>query len=378
MVIHHVTQEALALLNICYPERCTNGPPSQRDSHQALSQIPFTVKKQKPPVIREDYWQPLCMIHFKPGQGIVGRNVFQKLRELRQLHELDWGWQTKEFQKLSRKERGERIHNQKPNAVADIAAVLGGHGRGNLMWTTEPKPVEKNAAVDAAKEAEEQVKGKEEDAVSEAEKGVESATATVDPEAVQEPVATTAATAAPEGSSAGADETKTSTSKSAPPEDTGLATMASEEPSEQGTVVATKRKSKTKAARTEPQKRLLNATIYWANDVDLYWARKWSDNVEHQVGLPDGVKVWNWQTRKIQGDKETSEDTKEVQHEVKSDADKVDADLDANDKETAGNEGQGEGEAREPAEKQSEPAQKKGWLGWLGGKSGGSSQDARA
>lgn len=314
------------------------------------------------------------MIHFKPGQGIVGRNVFQKLRELRQLHELDWGWQTKEFQKLSRKERGERIHNQKPNAVADIAAVLGGHGRGNLMWTTEPEPVEENAAVDAAKEAEELVEAKEDVSGDfQAKEGTQSAT--VESPAAHEP--DTAATTAPESSSAEANETKTSTSESAPLADVSMTTTPSGEAPGQGTVVATPRKAKTKTVRPGTQKRLLKATIYWANDVDLYWARKWSDNVEHQVGLPDGVKVWNWQTRTIQEAQETSGDTKEVQQEAKIDADKVGADVNANDKEASGNEGQGEGEKREAAEKQPEPTQKKGWLGWLGGKSGGSSPNAR-
>ncbi|KAF3770050.1 hypothetical protein M406DRAFT_320160 [Cryphonectria parasitica EP155] len=289
-------------------------PRLQRDSQKYLSQIPFTVKKQKPPVIREDYWQPLCMIRFGSGQGVVGRSVFQKLREFRALHELEWGWQAKEFQKLSRRDRGEKIHNQKPNTVADIAAVLAGAGRGNLMWTTEPaKAIE--GEVDAAQ-------------------GAEAELATIDSQAAQE----------------SALEDDAQASSTAPPSETAAPNKA----------------SKKHSKRVEPSKRLHKATIYWSNDADLFWARKWSQNVEHEVGLPDGVKVWNWRTKEILGQAE------EAPEEQSAEGDKS---IDSTAEAGAGNEDGKEGEA---VEKQEPVEQKKGWFGWLGGKSINPGQDARA
>lgn len=273
------------------------------------------------------------MIRFARGRGDVGRSVFQKLREFRKLHELSWGWQTAEFQRLSRRERGERIHNQKPNAIADIAAVLGGVGRGSLMWTTEPvaepvaeteaeaaaAPAEENAAVEAAKEVEAEVEvEKREEAVKE------------------------------EGVSA---------SEAAPPSEGAAETEA------------------TKTAPAGPEKRLMKADIYWANDIDINWARKWSDNVQHHVGLPDGVKVWNWKT-KILVDPEAAEKPEEVEEDAEGEGEKTSAG-EANAKDAEGKD-EGTEEKKVESEPEPEPKQdKKGWLGWLSGKSGSSSQDAR-
>ncbi|KAH8782924.1 transcriptional regulation of mitochondrial recombination-domain-containing protein [Diaporthe sp. PMI_573] len=125
----------------------THDPELPRDSHKGLSQIPFTVKKQKPAELRRDYWQPLCLIEVPKGLGVVGRNVMQKLREFRHRHELEWGWQADELASVSRRERGELIHNQKSNAIADIAAVLAGAGRGNKI----PKPKARAVAPKAPK-----------------------------------------------------------------------------------------------------------------------------------------------------------------------------------------------------------------------------------
>lgn len=99
----------------------------------------------------------MAVIRFQPGQGSVGRSVFQKLRELKHLHEVAW---TDEFRykrpeefsvadkkKIaeeeakgrnyrpvrSKKERGIALNAQKKNAIADMAVVLAGEGRGNRI-----------------------------------------------------------------------------------------------------------------------------------------------------------------------------------------------------------------------------------------------------
>lgn len=276
------------------------------------------------------------MIQFEPGQGVVGRNVFHKLREIRQRHELDWDWQAAELQKLSRRERGQQIHNQKPNAIADIAAVLGGYGRGNLMWM----PADEQQALPGP-EAEEEV---------------------VEEDVAQE---TVAEAGTQEGNQAQATQegtTEASASDAAPTEEAA------------GAVAATPQKVR-KAVPAEPPRRLHEAVIYWANDMDLNWATKWSDNVDHKIGLPSDVRVRNWQTKVYYGeDAEIVEDQSEGPPEGPAST----------------KEGASTGEQESPLEDEkpdserepeSEPAskeeKKKGWLGWLGGKPGSSSQDAR-
>lgn len=312
------------LLDIPFHHRLTYHL-SQRDSKKYLSQIPFTVKKQKPAVIRHDYWQPLCMIQFDAGHGVVGRNVFQKLREFRRLHELQWGWQAKELKQLKKSVRGERIHDQKANAVADIAAVLAGTGRGNLMWTTEPEPliVEEVATTESAVE---------------------------DVEAIPAP-----STADATAHSTSADVQTETKAESSDTREVPLATTPSAPAQSDATAVekAPKMGQKTiKEPAPSSPRRLLKATIYWANDMDLEWARKWSDNVIHELGLPDGVKVWNWKTKTIRNEYEIPEDT----------ADKAGS------------------ESAPAADKKGEEKkdEKKGWFGWLSGKGSGSSQEARA
>ncbi|PSS03841.1 transcriptional regulation of mitochondrial recombination-domain-containing protein [Coniella lustricola] len=315
-------------------------PILKRDSQKYLSQIPFTVKKQKPPVIRADYWQPLCMIEFGPGQGVVGRNVFQKLREFRTLHELEWGWQADEFKKLNRYERGKRIHDQKPNTVADIAAVLAGAGRGNLMWMSEKQARVLEAAEAAAAKAAAKVAAKEAEEKAAAARAAEAANAV-------------------ESGKAAPSTTQEQTTQE-------QATPASVAPETQTTTVAA-----VKAKSEKPARRLHKATIYWSNDADLYWARDWSDNVEHEVGLPDGIKVWRWQTREIMGHED--EEGPEVMAE-ENPAENGEQGQEGGD---AGK--FAEGEAKE-AEVVVEPKSdsKKSWLGWLGGRKGGSgSQDVR-
>lgn len=96
------------------------------------------------------------MIQFPEGYGEVGRSVFQRLRECKTLHELSWGddmFYDKDGNPLSKHERGKKLNNQKANAIADMAAVLGGKGKGNKIWTAmaDDKP-EDLANVEAADE----------------------------------------------------------------------------------------------------------------------------------------------------------------------------------------------------------------------------------
>ena len=127
-----------------------------------LKQLPFNGKKTKPAKLRKDYWSPMAIIEFPQGQGSVGRSVFQKLRELKHLHEVAWTddfrykspseYTHKQKTRLveeqekgnfnyrpirSKKERGIALNAQKANSIADIAAVLSGEGRGNKVTTGE-------------------------------------------------------------------------------------------------------------------------------------------------------------------------------------------------------------------------------------------------
>jgi hypothetical protein len=128
-----------------------------RQANKALRQIPFNGKNLRPPSIRKDYWQPMAMIEFPEGQGEVGRSVLQKLREFRKRHELEWGDPNTRAElaklikpwKKGNHELGRALNDQKANSVADIAAVLGGAGKGNLIWVrpqTEEDPGELHKA----------------------------------------------------------------------------------------------------------------------------------------------------------------------------------------------------------------------------------------
>ena len=105
-------------------------------NNKAMRQIPFNGKKLKPVSLRKDYWRPMAMVQFPSGLGVVGRSVFQKLREFRKLHEL--AWDNDEYLKLSKHDRGVALNDQKANTVADVATVLGGAGKGNKIWEVEP------------------------------------------------------------------------------------------------------------------------------------------------------------------------------------------------------------------------------------------------
>ncbi|KAK7425005.1 hypothetical protein QQZ08_008401 [Neonectria magnoliae] len=128
-----------------------------------LKQIPYNGKKLKPAKLRKDYWFPFARISLPAGQGSVGRSIFQKLRELKHLHEVAWDDEfrykpVQEYTPADRKriaeeekkgnpgyrpirtkhERGVALNRQKPNAIADMAAVLSGLGRGNKIVLVEP------------------------------------------------------------------------------------------------------------------------------------------------------------------------------------------------------------------------------------------------
>ncbi|KAK5663930.1 hypothetical protein OQA88_141 [Cercophora sp. LCS_1] len=108
------------------------------DSNKGFRQLPYTGKKLLPAKLRRDYWRPLALVEFQPGLGDAGRSVFHKLREFKKRHELEWGWEDAEEEKrmltMSKHQRGKVLNNQKANAVADLAAVLSGVGKGSKMW----------------------------------------------------------------------------------------------------------------------------------------------------------------------------------------------------------------------------------------------------
>ncbi|KAI0847749.1 transcriptional regulation of mitochondrial recombination-domain-containing protein [Daldinia vernicosa] len=108
-------------------------------ANKALRQLTFNGKKLKPSKFRRDYWRTFAMIQFPEGFGDVGRSVFQRLRECKKLHELSWDndmFYDKDGKPLTKHERGSKINDQKTNTVADMAAVLGGLGKGSRIWMT--------------------------------------------------------------------------------------------------------------------------------------------------------------------------------------------------------------------------------------------------
>lgn len=176
----------------------------------------YTGKKFTPAKLRKDYWWPLAVVEFGEGMGNVGRSVFQKLRELKKRHLLEWD--DPALLHMSRHDRGRALNDQRGTFVADLAFILAGGGKGNLM-------VKRGAEAGAAAAPEEERR------VDKKEKG--------------------------SGGGGGRD------ANAAVPG--GLTKV--------------------------PVSRLHQATVYWANEQDKYYAREWSDNVTHVIGLPEkGVK----------------------------------------------------------------------------------------
>ncbi|KAG5953249.1 hypothetical protein E4U58_000502 [Claviceps cyperi] len=138
------------IYSVTYPLRFNKG----------MEQLPFNGKKSKPATLRKDYWSVMARIDLPKKQGEVGLSVYQKLRELKHLHEVCWGdeimfkrhWELTEKQTRkaerrkaqgksygiarTKEERADALNRQKPNAIADMAVVLSGQGKGNKMVLT--------------------------------------------------------------------------------------------------------------------------------------------------------------------------------------------------------------------------------------------------
>ena len=108
--------------------------PSKNQSNKSLRQLPYTGKKLVPAGLRKDYWRPMAVVEFGRGNGPIGRSVYAKCRELKKRHELEW--EDERLLNMSREQRGRELNDQKGNAVADLAYVLAGKGKGNRMLET--------------------------------------------------------------------------------------------------------------------------------------------------------------------------------------------------------------------------------------------------
>lgn len=83
----------------------------------------YAGKHSVPRALRKDLWRPLCTVLFPEGDQ--GRHAFQKLREWRRLHEVDWD--RSELPKLDKtKLRGPRGHNFKGLPIAASISRVGG------------------------------------------------------------------------------------------------------------------------------------------------------------------------------------------------------------------------------------------------------------
>ncbi len=137
------------------------------------------------------------MVEFGAGQGDVGRSVFQKLRELRKRHLLEW--EDEALLNVSRRDRGKALNDQRGNFVADLASVLSGVGKGNRVSFWQG--------------------GENAEVVETPQKG-------------------------------------------------------------EGVVEVKREEGRRKFM-------LHQATVYWANEQDKYYAEEWTENVSHVVGLPE-------------------------------------------------------------------------------------------
>lgn len=99
----------------------------------------------------------MALIQFPHGRADAGLSVYQKLRELKHLHEVAWTDELRykrpeEFSKEDKEkiaeeeskarqyrpirnkaQRGTALNAQKKNCIADMAAVLSGQGSGNKI-----------------------------------------------------------------------------------------------------------------------------------------------------------------------------------------------------------------------------------------------------
>lgn len=119
----------------------------------------------------------MAVIELPKGSGVIGRSVFQKLRELKHLHEVSWPedlrlkaeeeYTKEEIKRVkaakaegrtyvpvrTKRERGRALNAQRKNSIADLAVVLAGQGRGNKILAGEGElvPVTVNWANDQDK-----------------------------------------------------------------------------------------------------------------------------------------------------------------------------------------------------------------------------------
>ncbi|KAI1105901.1 transcriptional regulation of mitochondrial recombination-domain-containing protein [Jackrogersella minutella] len=122
---------------------------------KALRQIYYKGKKLQPSKFRKDYWQHMAMISFPSGYGNVGQRMFQRLRECKVHHQLSWTnnmYYDKYGRPLTKYQIGKKLNHQRANTIADMAAVLGGLGKGNNIWQPVTDDPEKLANLDAADE----------------------------------------------------------------------------------------------------------------------------------------------------------------------------------------------------------------------------------
>ncbi|KAK4149839.1 transcriptional regulation of mitochondrial recombination-domain-containing protein, partial [Chaetomidium leptoderma] len=207
-------------------------------SNKAFRQLAYTGKKLIPAKLRKDYWRPMAVLEFAPGQGAVGRSVFHKLRELKQRHQLEWD--DPALLAMTRRARGEALNDQRGNSVADMAAVLAGIGKGNRV----------------------RYDGDQEDKVQPEYFYRRGRRFLVNKKGGQQQEETTAAVA-----------------------------VNKEKGVVKEGVVEVVVKKDGDAAEGEGEKIWLHqATVYWANEQDKFYAEQWTENVTHVIGLPEKVK----------------------------------------------------------------------------------------
>ncbi len=218
-----------------------------QQSNKGMRQMPFTGKNLVPAKIRRDLWAPMAMVEFGPGMGDVGRSVLHKLREFKKRHELEWANRddaetTNKLLHMTRHDRGKALNDQRANVVATVAAVLQGVGKGNKMWKVDVEKLEVKGLNLRLQKA-----GKSWDMVEDKSLAKKNG-AEVQVDAQGRPYV---------------DWNRIRDLK---PE-----VQNGEQPV---------------GETIEAFKGLHKATIYWAEERDRLWAKDWSNNVEHVVGIP--------------------------------------------------------------------------------------------
>ncbi|KAJ5042775.1 mitochondrial 54S ribosomal protein mL67 [Drepanopeziza brunnea f. sp. 'multigermtubi'] len=167
------------------------------NNNAALAQLPFNGKKSVPAALRKDLWHPMARITFPKGSGKVGLSAFQKLREYRKRHELEWEtkkgdhifWDPKAREDKDNpgsftpgprtiKARNRLLCDQKANSIADIAAVLNRLASPMQKSTAVPKEGEEGAVTAQEGDTAETGKSAQEGAVEGSQKPEESAEVT--------------------------------------------------------------------------------------------------------------------------------------------------------------------------------------------------------